>query len=69
MKIDENIIDRKSLNIFWTTWGISMKSSGEMWLMIMLKLTEKQGFTLSLVDTFSEKSSRGGDHFDSSQPF
>ena len=28
--------------------------------MIMLKFTEKQGFTLSLVDTFSEKSSRGG---------
>ena len=29
-------IDRKILNIFWTTWGISLKLSGKMWLMIIL---------------------------------
>ena len=44
-------IDWESLYIFWNFWGIS----GKMWLMIILKLTKNQGFTLSLEDTFSEK--------------
>ena len=38
-----------------------MKFSGNMWLMIVLKVTRKQGFTISLEDTFFEKSQgRGG---------
>ena len=31
----------KIANIFWTTWGNSMKFSGKMWLMIILKATKK----------------------------
>ena len=43
--------------------GISIKFSGKMWLMIILKVTKKQGFTLSLSleNTFLEKPPRGGD--------
>ena len=37
------------------TQGMSMKRSGKMCLMIMLKVTENQGFPLSLEDTFLEK--------------
>ena len=48
-------IDKEILHIFWTTWGCSMKFSGKMWLMIMLKITKNQGFTLSLEDTVFEK--------------
>ena len=40
--------DRKLLHIFWTTWGNSIKFLGKMWLMIILKVTKSQGFTLSL---------------------
>ena len=29
-------IDREILPNFWTTWGISMKFSGKMWLMIKI---------------------------------
>ena len=32
-----------------------MKFSGKMWLVIILKVTQNQGFTLSLGDTFLEK--------------
>ena len=32
--------DREILYIFWTTWGISMKLSGKMWLMIILIVTK-----------------------------
>ena len=39
-------IDRESLHIFYTTWGISMKFLGKMWLMIILKAT-KNSFTIS----------------------
>ena len=49
-------IDREILHIFWTTWGISMKFAGKMCLMIILKVTKNQGFSLSLEDTFFEKS-------------
>ena len=48
-------IDREILHIFWTTSGISVKFSGKMRLMIILKVIKKQGFTLSLEDTFFEK--------------
>lgn len=48
MKID--YID--SLHIFLTTRGISIKFSGKVRLMIMLEVTEYQGCTLSLEDTF-----------------
>ena len=48
-------IDREILHILWTTWGISMKFSGKMWLMIILKVTKNQGFIVSLEDTFFEK--------------
>ena len=48
-------IDREILHNFWTTWGILMKISGKMCLMIILKVTKNQGFTLSLEDTFFEK--------------
>ena len=48
-------IDRESLHIFWTTWGISMKFSEKMWLMTILKVTKNQGFTLFLENTFLEK--------------
>ena len=64
-------IDREILHIFWTTWGISMKFSGKMCLMIILKVTKNQGFTLSLEDTFFEKPQGGGeiDHPTPPQPF
>ena len=57
-------IDGESLHIFWKTRGktraISMRFSGKMWLMIILKVTKNQGFTLSLEDTVFEKSEGGG---------
>ena len=33
----------KIANIFWTNWGNSMKFSGKMWLMIILKATKNPG--------------------------
>ena len=53
MKI--GIIDSEILQNFWTTWGISMKFSGKICLVIILK----QGFTFSLKDTFFEKPQGG----------
>ena len=44
--LDKN--NGENLHIFWTNWGISMKFSGQMWLLITLKVTKNQGFTLSL---------------------
>ena len=41
-------IENENLHIFWTTWGISMKFSGKTWLMIILKVTKKQGLCLCL---------------------
>ena len=38
-----------------------MKFSGKMRLMIILKVTKSQGFTLSLEDTFFEKPQDGGE--------
>ena len=37
-----------------------MKFSVKMWLMIILKVTEKQGSTLSLKNRFLEKPQEGG---------
>ena len=48
-------IEREILHIFWTTWGISMKISGNMWIMIIFKVTNSQGFILPFADTFFEK--------------
>ena len=48
-------IDREILHNFWTTWGISMKFSGKMCLMIILKVAKNQVFILSLEDTIFEK--------------
>ena len=48
-------IDRQSLDIIWMTSEISIKFSGKMWLMIILKFTKEQGFTLSLENTVLEK--------------
>ena len=52
-------IDRESLYFFLTTWGISMKFLEKMWLMIILKVTKKQGPNLSLEDIFL-KNCKGG---------
>ena len=41
-------IEKENLHILWTTWEISMKLSGKMWLIIILNVTKKQRFTLSL---------------------
>ena len=38
--------DRNNFHIFWTTWGISMKFSGKIWLMIILKVTKNQSLSL-----------------------
>ena len=49
-------IDRESLHISWTTWGISMKFSGKIWLKTTLEATKNYlFFTLFLEDTFFEK--------------
>ena len=48
-------IEEENLHIFWTSWGISMKVSGKMWVMRILKVTKKQGSILSLKNTFLEK--------------
>ena len=47
------------LHNFWTTWEVSIKFSWKMWLMIILKVTKNQGFTLSLEDTFFAKAQGG----------
>ena len=41
-----------------------MKFSGKMYLNIIFKVTKKQGFTLSLEDTFLEKPQEAGDQID-----
>ena len=42
------------------TWETSMKFSGKMWLMIILKVAKYQGFTLSLEDRYFKKPQVGG---------
>ena len=52
-------IDREILHNFWTTWGISMKFSEKMCLMIILKVTKNQSFALCLEDTIFKKPQAG----------
>ena len=52
-------IEEENLHIFWTTLGTSMKFLGKMWLVTILKVTEKQAFKLSLKNTFLEKPQGG----------
>ena len=61
-------VDREILHIFWMTWGVSVKFSEKMWLMIILKVTKK-GFTHSLEDTFFQKDKEGGGWNWAPQPF
>ena len=52
-------IDREVLHNFWTTWGISMKFSGKMDLMIILEATKNPGFHPPFEETFFEKPHEG----------
>ena len=36
-------IDKERIHMFWTTWAISIKLSGETWLMLLSKVTRKLG--------------------------
>ena len=56
-------IDKENLYIFQTTWGSSMKFSGKMCLVIILKVTKKQGFTPSLENTVLKKPQGGGQNY------
>ena len=55
-------IEEENLYIFRTTWDISMKFLGKMWLTINdnIKRHEKPGFTLSIENTFLEKQQKRG---------
>ena len=46
-------IETEILHISWTTWGTSIKLPGKMWIIMLLKVTKSQGFTLSSEDTFT----------------
>ena len=48
-------IDRDFLHIFLTTWGNSMKFSGNMSSKIILKVIKSQGLTLPIEDTVFKK--------------
>ena len=48
----------KSMKIV-TTRAIAMKFSGKTWLIIILKVTKKKGFTLSLENKYMEKTQEG----------
>ena len=61
-------IDGESLHILWITWEILMKFSEKMWLMIILNVTENQGFN-DLEDAFLEEPQGAGNQFDTQQPF
>ena len=47
-------IKGETLHIFWMTWGNSMTFLGKMWLMIILKVTKKLGFSLSVKYLFGK---------------
>ena len=53
-------IEVEDLYISWMTWGISVEFSGKMWLIITLKVTKNQGFTLSLENKFWKKNTGWG---------
>ena len=44
-------IEEENIHIFRGTWGILMKFSGKMCLMIILKVRENKDFTLSVENT------------------
>ena len=48
-------IDKENHHIFRATRGISMKFSGKMCLMIILKVIKSQGITLSMKNAVLEK--------------
>ena len=48
-------IEEENLHILSTSWGISIKFSGKMWLMIIIKVTKNQDPNLSLKSTFLGK--------------
>ena len=52
-------IDRENFHIFCTNWETSMKFPGKMCLMIILKVWENHGLTLSSEETLLEKSQGG----------
>ena len=53
-------IEGEHLHIFRMTWGISIKFSVKMWLMIIMKVTKNQGCTLSKKHIGFWKNHRGG---------
>ena len=55
--------NREVLHIFWTTWGNSMKFSGKMRLIIILKVTKNLAFNLSLENSFYKKPQGRQEHF------
>ena len=61
-------IDRENLHIFWATWLIKLKFAGKMWLSVILKVTKKKDFSLSLENTFLEKPQSMGEVKLSSPP-
>ena len=56
-------INEENLHIFRMNWGISMNFSEEVWFMMILKVTKKQGFTLSLSrkDSLEKEQGWGGE--------
>ena len=55
-------IEGKNLYIFLINWVISMKFSGRMWLMIILKVTKKAGFhPLSRKHIFGKNTKEGSE--------
>ena len=64
-------MEEENLYIFQTTWDISMKFLGKMWLTINdnIKRHEKPGFTLSIENTFLEKQQKRGGVKLNPQPF
>ena len=51
-------IEGENLRILWAMWETSTKFSGKMWLTMILKVTKKQGFTLTLKYNFFGKQQR-----------
>ena len=45
-------IKEVKIHIFWDTWWISMKFLGKMYFNMILKVTKKESFTLSLDSMF-----------------
>ena len=60
-KLRKIVNTEKENRIFWTSWKNSIKFSGKMWLMMRLKVTKNQDFTLSLENTFLEGYGGEGD--------